>query len=83
LVELSGVLLLGAAVSLESALAEVVSADPATFIPAAGLGASDAPGATHFFGIDIDGNARAVDDWWVDLAKRAGAIAATFADPSA
>jgi Uri superfamily endonuclease len=81
LVELSGVLLLGAAASLESALAKLVSADPAAFIPVAGLGASDAPGATHFFG--IEGNARTVDDWWADLAKRASSIAATSADQSA
>ncbi len=81
LVQLSGVLLLGATASLESALAKLVSADATTFIPAAGLGASDAPGATHFFG--IDGNAWMVDTWWADLAKRADRIAATFADSSA
>lgn len=78
LVELSGALLLGAAVSLESALARLVNAEPEAFIPAVGLGASDAPGATHFFG--IDGDARTADDWWADLAKSADRIAATFAE---
>lgn len=36
---------------LESRLAQVLTSDPATWTPAGGLGASDAPGQTHLLGL--------------------------------
>lgn len=66
-VELMGVIALGSGARLESSLARLLLADPATFIIEPGLGAGDDPGGTHLLGV------RAGDGWWAQLAYRLGA----------
>lgn len=60
-VELTHVMVLRSRVRLETAVADWLVQDPATFIIALGLGARDNPGSTHLLGI------RADETWWVKL----------------
>ena len=57
-VVLSHVITLRSAVRLETAVADWLAQDPATFIIAPGLGARDDPGRTHLLGVKAD------EAWW-------------------
>lgn len=59
--EIDGVLILRSPQRLEPALARRLAEDPRSAPVAPGLGASDAPGATHL--LRVPGGA----DWWADL----------------
>lgn len=60
-VELTHVIALRGSLRLETAVADWLVQDPATFVIAPGLGARDNPGSTHLLGI------RADETWWVKL----------------
>lgn len=53
---------------LETPLAHLLMADPATFIIQPGLGASDASGETHLLGVT------AVTNWWQTLTESFGQL---------
>ncbi|MCB0047290.1 MAG: DUF123 domain-containing protein [Caldilineaceae bacterium] len=67
-VELCAVLLIGGDAVSEERLAARLAADPATFVPAPGLGASDHPGATHLFGLALSPQSER-DDWWARFVE--------------
>jgi Uri superfamily endonuclease len=54
---------------LEQPIARSLEQDPATFVLAQGLGASEAPGCTHLLGVSAD------KSWWEALPNRLGEIA--------
>ncbi len=60
-VELTHVIALRSSIRLETAVADWLAQDPATFIIAPGLGARDNPGSTHLLGI------KANETWWAKL----------------
>ncbi|MCB9444436.1 MAG: DUF123 domain-containing protein [Ardenticatenaceae bacterium] len=60
-VELTHVIALRSDVKLETAVADWLLQDPATFIIVPGLGASDDHGRTHLLGV------KAAEDWWQGL----------------
>lgn len=62
-VVLTGALLMRTSRALEGALAAWLIHRPFTTIPAAGAGASDAPGKTHILGVSAYGG------WWADLCR--------------
>lgn len=60
-VVLSQVVALRSTVKWETAVADWLAKDPATFIIAPGLGAQDDPGHTHLLGVNAD------EAWWYQL----------------
>jgi Uri superfamily endonuclease len=63
-VALTSVIALRTAQPLEAAIAQLLQADPHTFLIAPGIGACDQPGATHLLGLC------AGPAWWAALAQR-------------
>ena len=66
---LAGVIALPSPVRHETALAQLVADDRHTIAPASGLGASDAPGATHLQRIALQ-EALSPEQWWESLLLR-------------
>ncbi len=66
---LAGVIALPSPVRHETALAQLVANDRHTIAPASGLGASDAPGATHLQRIALQ-EALSPEQWWESLLLR-------------
>ena len=62
-VSLKRVVAIRSPVRLESAVADLLFADPHTAVIETGLGASDAPGSTHLLRVDNDAG------WWEGLVK--------------
>jgi Uri superfamily endonuclease len=60
-VELTHAIALRSSIRLETAVADWLIQDPATFIIAPGLGAGDNPGSTHLLGVKAD------ETWWAKL----------------
>jgi Uri superfamily endonuclease len=63
-VALTQVIVLRSPVRLETAVAQHLLNDPATFIIAPGLGAADDPGSTHLMGVQAD------ESWWQTLPQK-------------
>lgn len=63
-VELTHVIVLRSSMRLETAVADMLAQDPATFIVTPGLGAQDDPGRTHLLGV------HARESWWQALLPR-------------